>query len=163
MRHEPATTALLVHHQSASMAQLAPVLRTLGFRLNEVTESEVRKELSRHSAPDVIFTDAEADWKAVLQLVQDSPNPTSVIVVSRLEDLGLYLTTLDHGAFDFITPPFGERQVAAVASQARVQTIEHRRRWFEGVLRQLPAVVKMAPQLDNNQRKPGQGYVRAKA
>jgi FixJ family two-component response regulator len=50
-----------------------------------------------------------------------------VVVVSGLVDVGLYLETLDQGAYDFLTPPFEVREVAHIVRCA-MSDVEQRQR-----------------------------------
>jgi DNA-binding NtrC family response regulator len=108
--------ALLVHNRSVHVTQLVLVLEALGIQCREAaTSSAVREELNGVQVPQVVFTDtyyADGDWKDVVHLAQGARQATNVIVVSRLEDVRLYLDTIDFGAFDFITPPYRESDVS---------------------------------------------------
>ena len=108
--------ALLVHNRSVHVTQLVLVLEALGIKCREAaTSSAVREELSAVQVPQVVFTDtfyADGDWKDVVHLAQGARQATNVIVVSRLEDVRLYLDTIDFGAFDFIAPPYQESDVS---------------------------------------------------
>jgi DNA-binding NtrC family response regulator len=45
----------------------------------------------------------DGDWRRILQLAQEASMPCSVIVVSQHEDVPLYLTAMESGAYDFAT------------------------------------------------------------
>ena len=108
--------ALLVHDNSVHVTQLVLVLEALGIKCREAaTFSAVMEELGGVQVPHVVFTDtvyADGDWKDVVHLAQGAREATNVVVVSRLEDVRLYLDTIEFGAFDFITPPFRESDVS---------------------------------------------------
>ncbi len=146
MTREQNTTALLVHSRSTSMTHLVPVLRDLGVRFKEIAASEVPQELSRLWAPAVIFTDAEGDWKEVVELAQGALNPAAVIVVSGCDELELCLAALDPAAFEFIPTPIGQGDLAALLSQASGQTAERRRKRLESVLKHLEAAAGLGSQ-----------------
>lgn len=108
--------ALLVHDNSVHVTQLVLVLEALGIKCREAAKfSAVREELNGVQVPQVVFTDTcceDGDWKDVVHLAQGARQATNVIVVSRLEDIRLYLDTIDFGAFDFIAPPYRESDVS---------------------------------------------------
>jgi DNA-binding NtrC family response regulator len=108
--------ALLVHNHSVHVCELLLVLEALGIKCREAaTSSAALEELNRVQVPHVVFTDtvyADGDWKDVVHLAQGARQATNVVVVSRLEDIRLYLDTIDFGAFDFLTPPYRESDVS---------------------------------------------------
>jgi len=108
--------ALLVHNRSLHVTQLVLMLEALGIKCREAATSlAVREELNGVQVPQVVFTDtlyADGDWKDVVHLAQGARQATNVVVVSRLEDVRLYLDTIDFGAFDFIAPPYRESDVS---------------------------------------------------
>ncbi|HUI41413.1 MAG TPA: hypothetical protein VL523_05545, partial [Terriglobia bacterium] len=58
------------------------------------------------------------NWSDVVKLANDAPAPVDVIVVSRLDDVGLYLETIEKGAFDFISAPLPGSDFAHVVQCA---------------------------------------------
>lgn len=59
--------------------------------------------------PELIFTATElidGTWSKNVELAENTPVQTNAIVVGRNIDIGLYLSALNRGAFDFIIPPF---------------------------------------------------------
>ena len=58
--------------------------------------------------PHLIFTQPklpDGTWEDVVSLALKAAKPMNVIVVGHLANVGLYLQTINGGAFDFILPP----------------------------------------------------------
>jgi DNA-binding NtrC family response regulator len=45
----------------------------------------------------------DGDWRRILQAAQEATTPSNIIVVSEHEDIPLYMTALESGAYDFAT------------------------------------------------------------
>ena len=45
----------------------------------------------------------DGDWRRILQLATEAKMPPNVIVVSQHEDVPLYMTAMENGAYDFAT------------------------------------------------------------
>lgn len=92
------------------MLEMEHILNPCPLEIRTVTSCrEAGCEIERNSTADVIFTDVQlfdGDWKQVLQMARQSPNPAELVVVSRFVDVPLYLEALEEGVFDFVVPPF---------------------------------------------------------
>lgn len=119
---KPAITALLLSAGQDTLATLDRALERQGINTRRArTLSEVSELLAAQSPPHVIFTDRalpDGTWEDVLALAAGSPAPTNVIVVERLANVRFYIEVIEHGAFDFITPPFSDAQLAHVVQCA---------------------------------------------
>jgi DNA-binding NtrC family response regulator len=83
--------------------------------------SEVSAALEGPGTPEVVFTSAtlaDGTWADVLKLAGTDPTGVPVIVVSRLDDIDLYLDTMESGAFDFIVLPVPPEGLAHVVKTA---------------------------------------------
>jgi DNA-binding NtrC family response regulator len=79
--------------------------------------------------PHLLFTDAhlaDGNWADVLAVARKSPAPVNVIVVSRQVDVSFYVEAIERGAFDFITPPLADAELAHVVRSA-AEDVRHRR------------------------------------
>ena len=61
---------------------------------------------------------AHGTWADVLNLASMHGRAIPVIVVSRVVDIDLYLTTLESSASDFIVPPFSAADLAYLLDTA---------------------------------------------
>ena len=84
--------------------------------------------LVEQTQPELVFTAVklpDGTWNENVAVAENAPVPTNAIVVGSDEDIGLYLSIMDRGAFDFILPPFEENAlshvVQAAAGEARRQ------------------------------------------
>lgn len=127
--------ALLVHTQQEPMAPLGFVLEQQGVDVEQVaTCGEAHLTLRQDKPPHLVFTDttlSDGQWTSALAAAKKAPLPVRAVVVSRVVDVGLYLDTLDQGAYDFLTPPFDEREVAHILKNAVSDVLTSRKRALE--------------------------------
>ncbi len=114
--------ALLVHDQEEAFRTLERTLDNLGIRTQRAhTCSEARAALREPRSSRLILTAttlADGTWADMLNLASLHGRAIPVIVVSRVVDIDLYLTTLESGASDFIVPPFSAADLAYVVDTA---------------------------------------------
>jgi len=114
--------ALLVHEYEYPLADLRPPLTRLGFR-NQRARScgEARYFLGSPRPPALVFTDTDlpdGNWTDTVAFARRARPPVSVIVVSRIVDVRLYLDAMEGGATEFIVPPFREADLDYVVRSA---------------------------------------------
>ena len=123
-------TAMLVHSSNEPLATLKWVLERQSIKTSWArTCSEVRDKLEMDPAPHLVFTDTilpDGTWERVLALAGNAAQFANVIVVSASADIRLYIETVERGAWDFMTPPFAEVEVAHVVRCAMENV--HKRR-----------------------------------
>jgi DNA-binding NtrC family response regulator len=56
----------------------------------------------------------DGNWMDVLDVAAKAVEPANVIIVSSLADTRLYLDTMDHGAYDFMTDSFTIPQIVHI-------------------------------------------------
>src|ERR1700730_1882132 len=114
--------ALVVHDQDEPLGELKRVLQNLDIEVVRArTCNEAFTALHQDSPPRLVFTDVtlpDGSWKDLLRGVAGTPAPADVILVSRLVDVGLYISALESGALDFVVPPFDPSDVAHVIGNA---------------------------------------------
>ncbi len=84
--------------------------------------------------PLLVFTDRQlpdGTWRDIVRLAESAHAPTSVIVVSRLTDVRLYVDAIEQGAYDFIVPPFEAAGLAHVVRCATAHTLDQRQKRFD--------------------------------
>jgi len=84
---------------------------------------EARTLLAQSGTPRIVLTDTtlkDGTWRDALRLARDASLPRAVIVVSRWDDIRLYLAALEEGALDFIAPPFLASDVNWVLRSAQL-------------------------------------------
>lgn len=127
---EERVRALLVHTRQEPMVPLDFILAEQGVEVEQAAScGEAMLQLWGNNPPHLVFTDTtlvDGSWDHILALAREAPRPVSVVVVSGVVDVGLYLETLDQGACDFLTPPFKAREVAHIVRCA-VSDTERRR------------------------------------
>jgi DNA-binding NtrC family response regulator len=110
--------ALLVHSAQEPLATLKGVLERQSINTTWVKScAEVMDKLELDPAPHLVFTDTvlpDGTWERVLALAGNAAQFANVIVVSASADIRLYIETVERGAWDFMTPPFAEVEVAHV-------------------------------------------------
>ena len=124
-------SALLVGGAADDSETLERALHEQSERsLRAGTCSEAKKLLKRAQPPHLLFTETklpDGTWEDVVKLAHKAPKPVDVIVVSRVDDVGLYLETMERGAFDFISAPLPGSDFAHVV-QCASSDVETRRK-----------------------------------
>lgn len=126
---EKGVFALLVSERIDSLEGLRAMLRGQSVGAWSAQSCEEVAQLLEQTRPDLIFTDVrlcDGTWVDVVSLAEKASAPTNVIVVGACKDARLYISAMDHGAFDFILPPFEVEPMAHVLKVA-VDNVRHRR------------------------------------
>lgn len=114
-------TALLVGKQDGCLPKLKQCLEELGMKTAYVERpNQVRSTLQKAGAPEVVFAHTEPTdetWSEVLDAARTS-GKQPVILASRVLDDRKYLDALEHGASDFVVPPFRPRELRHVVDSA---------------------------------------------
>lgn len=122
--------ALLLHHREEPVRSLKPVLEKLSIDIVRANScGDALKILRQDNPPHVIFTDltvSDSTWADALTLPAKSPVPVNLVVVSQVPDLALYRAAIDCGAFEYIMPPLGERELRSVVERAVEDTVSRR-------------------------------------
>lgn len=115
---KPKVSALLVHHKNDRFYTLQLVLEALSIRVIRARSAmEAGKRLCEKPCPQLVLSDTvlpDGNWIDVLQVAARAVEPVNVIIISTKADTNLYLDTMDHGAFDFVTDPFTVPQIVHV-------------------------------------------------
>ncbi|HET7212154.1 MAG TPA: hypothetical protein VFL79_01080 [Terriglobia bacterium] len=85
------------------------MLKTLRLEIWTTHTCAEAARLVDQTRPELIFTATDlidGTWCKNVELAGNAPVQTNAIVVGRNNDMGLYLSAMDRGAFDFIIPPF---------------------------------------------------------
>jgi len=106
----PGISSMVVHQNSETLASLTSALERQGMCvLRADSRARAIQMLGGQNPAPLVFTDTklpDGTWADVLAEAERAAQPVNVIVVARVVDTGLYLETIETGAFDFIAPPF---------------------------------------------------------
>lgn len=123
--------ALLLHSWRDPLRTLRQALDSQGVKTLQARNcAEATRLLQDSDPPPLLFTDThlpDGNWADAIRIARKAPEPVSVIVVSRVVDVPLYVEALQSGAFDFISPPFEQAELAHVVRCAAAN-VEARRR-----------------------------------
>jgi len=122
--------ALLVHDRPDPLESLNTALKELSVETYSVRTCAEARRLILQTQPDLIFTDTclpDGSWADVVDLPEKFGSPLNVIVVSATEDVQLYMSVLERGAFDFVLPPF-ERKGLEFIVRSGGEDARHRRK-----------------------------------
>jgi DNA-binding NtrC family response regulator len=123
-------TVLLLHHRNDTFGTLNLILETLPMKVIRVrTAKEAEAQLCEMPCPHVVLTDAvlpDGNWMDVLDIAAKAVEPVNVVVVSPVADIGLYLDTMDHGAFDFMTDSFTVPEIVHILKCALDNVVRRR-------------------------------------
>jgi len=106
---KPHVCVLLVHDNDFPLEELSRSLRVLGVNPCRARSCAEADHLIRELEPDVVFSDTglcDGTWQRVVNLADRAPQAVNVVVVGKHDDMELYLSALEHGAHDFVAPPF---------------------------------------------------------
>ncbi len=125
MREMP--LALLITGRPNSVSDLEALLESRGFAVYVATGcAEAALLVESKQPPQLIFSDADlpdGSWREALALARKCSIPVHVIVISRAVDISLYIQVLEHGAFDFIVPPFEVSEIDHVVRNALASVV----------------------------------------
>jgi DNA-binding NtrC family response regulator len=115
-------TALIVCEDADMLCQLEKALADpLANTWSARTCREATELVAHRGIPELIFTQTEfpdGSWRNILNLAQTVFPTASVILVTRLEDIRLYLDAINEGVADYIIPPFEAFGLAHVIQSA---------------------------------------------
>ncbi len=115
---EPQLFAMLVSEEAVMLRRLEVALHQQGVRTSCARDrADARRILSSEQAPNLIFTAAsfrDGTWRDVVAMAKRTEPPRPVILVTRLDEISLYLEAMNEGACDYIVPPFGAADVAHI-------------------------------------------------
>ncbi len=127
---KPKITALLIHHRNDRFYTLQRVLEALSIRVVRARSAkEAEKHLCGMPCPQLVLSDTvlpDGNWMDVLDVAAKAVEPVNVIIVSSVVDTRLYLDTMDHGAFDFMTDLFTVPQIVHILKCA-IDNVARRR------------------------------------
>jgi DNA-binding NtrC family response regulator len=86
-----------------ALAQACGVNKVTLFAADRCREAEDRID---KLDPEVVVCTSnlpDGDWRRILQVAKKARTPANVIVVSQHEDVPLYMTAMESGAYDFAT------------------------------------------------------------
>ncbi len=120
-----AASVLFVHHESEPFGALEKALEGQSVKVCHASNCrEASRLLQDSNPPHIMFTDTtlpDGTWADVIGLA-----PVNVIVVARLVDIRLYVDVIEHGAFDFLVPPFVPSDLAHVVRCALENVVSRR-------------------------------------
>ena len=129
MKKQP-ISALVVSAQGEQSMNLERALSNQSIHPMRATSCrEARGFLQKPKPPHLLFTDTtlpDGTWADLLSMARQAREPVNVVIVSRVDDMGLYLETMQQGAFDFITAPFPASDVAHVVQCASTDVSRRR-------------------------------------
>ena len=121
--------ALLVHDHPEPFECLKRVLRDLSVETYSVKTCKEAEDLLTQFRPHLIFTEnalPDGSWVDILDVAGASNVPLNVIVVGAFPDTHSYLSAMERGAFDFVTPPFEREPLSFVVRSAELDARRRR-------------------------------------
>ena len=104
-----AISIVLLHELGDSLDALKLALEAQSVNVCSLRScQEALPLLTGPNPPHLVFTQPKLPdgiWADVVSLATKAVKPVNVVVVGRLANVGLYLQTVNGGAFDFIVPP----------------------------------------------------------
>lgn len=121
--------ALLLSGGNDSFKDLTALLKSQTVKVWSAQSCEEVARLLNQTHPELVFTGttlSDGSWSDVVSLSEMASAPTNVIVVGKCKDTGLYLSTMNSGAFYFVLPPFESADLARVV-QSAAENVRSRR------------------------------------
>lgn len=120
---------LLVYERSAAMDQLKSELNKQSIQPARAHTCEQARHLMDETEPHLVFTEVnlpDGTWADLVRFADKSASSANIIVVSALADMKLYVRVIEHGAFDFVTPPFESFGLGHVVRSAMLDAVGRR-------------------------------------
>lgn len=121
--------ALLVHDHPEPFESLKRVLRDLSVETYSVETCKEAEDLLTRFRPQLIFAEnalPDGSWANILKAAGASNVPLNVIVVGAFPDIHSYLSAMERGAFDFVTPPFEREPLSFIVRSAELDARRRR-------------------------------------
>lgn len=123
-------SVLLVHHRNDRFGMLNQILEALSAKVIRARSAqEAEQQLCEMPCPHLVMTDSvlpDGNWMDVLDVAAKAAEPVNVIVISPAADIRLYLDTMDHGAFDFMTDSFTVPEIVHIVKCALDNVVRRR-------------------------------------
>lgn len=127
----PEISALIISDGAATVAGLRRHLENLCATVRTVRScGDAVFYLWSACPPHVVFTDTQlpdGTWSDVLAVAKKSPAAVSVVVISQLVDMYLYVETMEKGAYDFMVSPKEALELEHVLRSAAANALNGRR------------------------------------
>jgi DNA-binding NtrC family response regulator len=124
------TKALLVHHNSETLAILKGALERQGMHIiHAESRAQAKRLLGGLNPVPLVFTETQlpdGTWADILAAAEKASRPVNVIVVARVVDTRFYVEAIETGAFDFLAPPFNATDLAYVVRSALDNVVARR-------------------------------------
>ena len=122
--------ALLVHHNSETLATLKGALERQGMHIIQAqSRAQAKRVLGGLDPVPLVFTETQlpdGTWADILAVAEKAAQPVNVIVVARIVDTRFYVEAIETGAFDFLAPPFNATDLAYVVRSALDNAVTRR-------------------------------------
>ena len=123
-------SVLVVHHRNDRFGTLNQILEALSLKVIRARSAkEAEAQLCEMPCPHLVLTDSvlpDGNWMDVLDVAAKAAEPVNVIVISPATDIQLYLDTMDHGAFDFMTDSFTVPEIVHILKCALDNVVRRR-------------------------------------
>lgn len=126
---EDSLLAVLVYEHHEPFGALGKTLTDLSVETYGVRTWEAARVLISQYQPMLVFVELSlwTKWReAILNTGQTAEARFNVIVVGSLPDIEQYVSTLEQGAFNFVTPPFSH-ETLSLAVHSAVVDVRRRR------------------------------------
>ncbi len=121
--------ALLVQDTNKPLDSLKVILKGESVETWSAETCEDVAKLLDQTQPELVITQTmlpDGSWVDIVSMAEKAASPTNVIVVGSHPDIGLYISAIEGGAFDFILPPF-ETEALRHVLRAAVDNVRYRR------------------------------------
>jgi ActR/RegA family two-component response regulator len=122
LQKKEVVTAILLHTAGEAMDLLKLALESHSIQIQWMTMlQEALPFLRSTNPPHLVFTEdmlPDGSWADVVKQANGACEPVKVIVVSRVDDVGLYVDAMNGGAYDFIVPPLSAIKLDYVVTRA---------------------------------------------
>jgi len=127
---------LIVDDENIKLVSMRDYLARRGYEVDTAESGEEAMELLHMSMYDVVVADLKLpgmDGIELLKRVKEGPNARAeVVVITAYGSIPLAVEAMRAGAFDFLTKPFGNEQLAAVLERAAGKRKQRRKEEARG-------------------------------
>jgi ActR/RegA family two-component response regulator len=131
LKEKEQVTAILLHRAGEAKDLLKLVLERHAIQVCWLTTLREAIPLLRSAnPPHLVFAEdtlPDGSWADAVKQTLGASEPVKVIVVSRMDDVGLYVDAMSGGAFDFIVTPLSALKLDYVVKRAMEKVLSLRR------------------------------------
>jgi len=123
-------STVLIHNRLEPCRELQGALGDLSLDTHSAKSCSEATDLVAQYRPLLVFVDLpiwNQSFPEIVNMEIAAEQAFTIIIVGSLPDIEEYVSAIEHGAFNFIAPPFGHDALTLVVHAAAMDALERRK------------------------------------